>query len=133
MKINYLDHVNLRTSRLEELKAFYQKVLGLQEGPRPDFSFGGAWLYCGDRPVVHLVAVPERPDPPQTLALEHFAFAAEGLAEFLELLRRHHIAYRVGVAPGFGIRQVNIHDPDGNRLHVDFGPAENADLSSFQP
>ena len=27
----------------------------LAPGPRPNFSFGGAWMYCGDRPAVHLV------------------------------------------------------------------------------
>lgn len=133
MKVKHLDHVNIRTTRLEDLSAFYREVLGLQEGPRPDFAFEGAWLYCGDRPVVHLVAVPEPPEPPRKLSLEHFAFAAEGLAEFLEHLRQRRIGYRVGVAPGFGIRQVNIHDPDGNHLHVDFGPEEEADLSAYQP
>jgi len=133
VNIKYLDHVNLRTHRLDELKTFYREVLGFREGARPEFSFGGAWLYCGDRPVVHLVAVSEAPDPPKKLSLEHFAFAAEGLAEFLDHLRRHGVAYRIGIAPGFGIRQVNFHDPDGNRLHVDFAPEEEADLGSFQP
>jgi hypothetical protein len=28
--------------------------------------------------------------------------------------------------PGFGTVQVNVHDPDGNHIHVDFAPAEAA-------
>jgi catechol-2,3-dioxygenase len=133
MKINYLDHINLRTTQLEALGTFYREVLGFREGPRPEFGFDGAWLYCGDRPVVHLVAASETPDPPSKLSLEHFAFTAEGLAEFLDHLRRLRVAYRIGIAPGFGIRQVNFHDIDGNHLHVDFAPDEEADLSPYQP
>jgi catechol 2,3-dioxygenase-like lactoylglutathione lyase family enzyme len=133
MKINYLDHINLRTTNLQALKAFYQEVLGFREGPRPASTVDGAWLYCGKRPAVHLVAATEAPDPPRRLALEHFAFAAEGLAEFLAHLRKRRIAYRVAVAPGSGIRQVNFHDADGNRLHVDFAPGEKADLTPYEP
>jgi len=133
MKINYLDHVNIRTSKLGPLQAFYEDVLGFHVGARPDFPSPGAWLYCGDRPVVHLVVVSSPPSPPSELSLEHFAFAAEGLADFLAHLRRHRIAYRVGVAPGFGIQQVNFHDPEGNHLHVDFAPEEEADVSPYDP
>ena len=79
MNINYLDHVNIRTSELERLVTFYTEVLGFQVGQRPDFAFPGAWLYCGDRPVVHLIAVDDTPRPGNALSLEHFAFAAEGL------------------------------------------------------
>ena len=34
------------------------------------------------------------------------------------LFARHRLA--LGEVPGWGITQVNIHDPDGNHLHVDF-------------
>ncbi|WP_371933297.1 VOC family protein [Ruegeria discodermiae] len=55
MPIRRLDHVNVVTSNLEEMVAWYETVLGLRSGPRPDFSFGGAWLCAGDAPIVHLV------------------------------------------------------------------------------
>lgn len=49
VRIRYLDHVNLRTTLLDRLMAFYGDVLGFSQGPRPDFAFDGAWFYCGEQ------------------------------------------------------------------------------------
>jgi len=121
--IRFLDHVNVRTANLERLACFYEDVLGLPRGARPDLGFPGAWMYAGDRPVVHLVGVAEQPEPAGALRLEHFAFAATGLAGFLARLEAHGIAYRRTIQLGTGAVVINIHDPDGNRLHIDFSPA----------
>jgi catechol 2,3-dioxygenase-like lactoylglutathione lyase family enzyme len=131
MPLNRLDHVNLRTANLQALQDFYIEVLGMTLGARPPFAFGGAWLYSGPPgteklPTVHLVEVPDQPAPKGELRLEHFAFAAEGLGDFLATLKRHGVSYRIGVVPGFEIIQVNVNDPDGNHIHVDFAPAEAA-------
>ena len=130
MPLARLDHVNLRTADLPAMVAFYTEVLGMTAGPRPPFAFGGAWLYCGEgeakQATVHLVEVARRPEPEGELRLEHFAFAADGLAGFLAELKRRGIGYRIGVVPGLGIIQVNLHDPDGNHIHVDFAAAEGA-------
>jgi hypothetical protein len=77
---------------------------------------------------VHLVEVAK---PPAALEprLEHFAIAAEGMADFLAHLRARKVPYRCGEAPGFGIRQVNLWDPDGNHIHVDFTGEEAVDTS----
>ncbi|HEY9539422.1 MAG TPA: VOC family protein [Kiloniellaceae bacterium] len=128
MPLSRLDHVNLRTAELAAMQTFYSEVLGMSLGPRPPFSFDGAWLYCGGQATVHLVEVPRRPAPEGELRLEHFAFAAEGLAEFLALLRRRGLPYRIGVLPALGTVQVNLHDPDGNHIHVDFAAAEAASV-----
>jgi catechol 2,3-dioxygenase-like lactoylglutathione lyase family enzyme len=124
MPLARLDHVNLRTADLAAMQDFYTEVLGMTLGPRPPFAFGGAWLYCGGQATVHLVEVAAQPAPEGELRLEHFAFAAEGLADFLALLKRRGEPYRIGVVPGLGTVQVNLHDPDGNHIHVDFAPAE---------
>ena len=113
-----LDHVNLRTRQLAEMVDFYSHI-GLSPGPRPPFAFGGAWLYCGSRAVVHLVEVDQAPAG-QDPSLEHFALRGENMDAFLALLDGAGIDYRIGVVPGYGTRQVNIFDPDGNHLHVDF-------------
>jgi catechol 2,3-dioxygenase-like lactoylglutathione lyase family enzyme len=120
-----LDHVNIRTAGLEVMCAFYCDVLGLVRGPRPPFSFGGAWLYCAGRPVVHLVEVATPPAPPEgaALALSHFAFSATGMADLVARLRAAAISHRLNVVPGYGTNQVAMRDPDGNDLHVDF-PAD---------
>ena len=41
-----LDHVNLRTANLDVMVAWYGRILGMHPGPRPGFSFPGAWLYA---------------------------------------------------------------------------------------
>lgn len=124
MALLSLEHVNLRTARLEVMCAFYSGVLGLERGPRPPFAFGGAWLYCGGKPVLHLVEVPEPASASGSLSLEHFAFAGTGLSEFLQGLGARGVEYRLTRLPGSGQHQVFLHDPDGNRLHVDFDGAE---------
>lgn len=122
-----LDHVNVRTPRLAVLKDFYVAVLGLTDGARPDFPFTGAWLYCGKQPVIHLVEVgPEQPWAPagSDAALQHFAFAAEGMPEFLACLNERSVSFRIRSLPEWGLCQVHLQDPDGNHLHVDFPIAE---------
>ena len=51
-----MDHFTILTDRLDETVAFYDELLGLQAGERPPFKFPGAWLYCGGRAVLHIVA-----------------------------------------------------------------------------
>jgi catechol 2,3-dioxygenase-like lactoylglutathione lyase family enzyme len=123
MRIRF-DHVNVRTPNLQGMIAFYTEVLGLRVGPRPPFSFNGAWLYADEQAVVHLVEVPEGPRPTGQLRLEHVAFASEDLPGFIGRLRAAGVEYRVGILTGFGTKQVNVLDPDGNRLHVDFAASE---------
>ncbi|MEX0758539.1 MAG: VOC family protein [Tistlia sp.] len=130
MALTQLSHVNLRTADLDGLIGFYGEVLRLELGWRPPFDFPGAWLYCGEHPVVHLVGE-TRPRAAEDPRLEHFAFAAEGLAEFLAHLRACKVAYWVRIVPGNEQRQVNFLDPDANHIHVDFDRSETADLSDY--
>lgn len=116
-----LDHVNLRTANLEAMVDFYRDALGLQPGPRPPFDFPGAWLYCQGQAVIHLVEVPHAPAN-QAPQLEHFALRGHDLPSFLERLQSLGIAYRIALLPEWNVRQVNIFDPDGNHLHIDFTP-----------
>ncbi len=60
MAVNALDHYTIVTADLDASVAFYTEVLGLKDGPRPAFDAPGAWLYCDDRPVVHLIGGPGR-------------------------------------------------------------------------
>jgi len=113
------DHINIRTANLARMIAWYTDVLGLVPGVRPDFPFPGAWLYLGDHALVHLVEV-ETPPKTSDPRLEHFALRASDMELFLQKLRVRDQDYRVSEVPGFGIAQVNIHDPDGNHIHIDF-------------
>ncbi len=126
MALIELDHVNIRTTRLAEMVRFYETVLELAPGARPPFRSEGAWLYCGDKAAVHLVEVPETPDAPKP-RIEHFAFRAAGLADFLERIKSQNVAYRVSIVPELSIVQVNIFDPDGNHIEIAFRPEERVD------
>jgi len=122
--IGRLDHVNVRTADLARLVRFYTDVLGLTNGERPPFDFPGAWLYAGQEAVIHLVGVEQQPQPQGALTLEHFAFSASNLPEFLARLERLNVEYQRSRQAGTGTVVLNLRDPDGNRLHVDFPASE---------
>ena len=99
--IDRLDHINLRTSRLDALIEWYGRVLDMHPGPRPDFGFAGAWLYAGDQAMVHIVEVPDEPaSDPDDLKLEHGAFRATGLKDFVDRLEAMGEAMERRPAPG---------------------------------
>ena len=118
MKIEKLDHVNLRTTRLDELIAWYGDILGMEPGPRPDFPFPGAWLYAGGHPVIHLVETDSKPGP--TGAIDHVAWIAVGYDEMKERLEQKSVSFKLMDVPSSPVRQIFIHDPNGVRLELNF-------------
>lgn len=126
IRLKRLDHVNLRTHRLDTMIEWYTRVLALQSGDRPDFPFTGAWLYLDDRPIVHLVGIEEdsAKGSDVELKLEHFAISATGMADFEQHLEKHGVHYQRSEVPGFKLVQYNIWDPDGNHIHIDFAADE---------
>ena len=125
MQIEKLDHVNLRTTQLKALIDWYTDVLGMRAGDRPDFPFPGAWMYAGEAAVVHLIDIEGAPGigSEVELKLEHFAFSAKGRFEFEAKLEALGERYQQLEIPSFNIIQINIWDPDGNHIHIDF-PAD---------
>ena len=126
MKIDRLDHVNLVTADMARMSKWYEAVMGLQIGPRPNFPVAGAWLYAGKAAVVHLV---ERNDQKRVgsevgLKLEHFAFSASGMAKFEQTLKKLGEQYDRIELRDAGTIQFHLSDPDGNHIHVDFDAAE---------
>ena len=83
VSVGLLDHYNLRTRKYRETVDFYTKVLGLENDPRPNFSFPGAWLYVGDSAVLHIIAGRKLPAEPGGV-LDHMAFSASGLPAVTE-------------------------------------------------
>ncbi|MEO0380803.1 MAG: VOC family protein [Pseudomonadota bacterium] len=122
MQITRLDHVNLRTTQLEAMIAWYVDVLGLKNGARPDFGFPGAWLYAGEVAVVHLVEVTSDPGvgSEAELKLEHFALRATDADKFEARLEDQGIAFQKSGIDALDLVAFNIWDPDGNHIHVDF-------------
>lgn len=101
---------------------WYETVLGLQSGPRPDFPFGGAWLYAGDAAVVHLVEDTDqaRCGSEVALKLEHFAFSAAGASAFEKALKTNGRPFKRIEVRSAGLVQFHVSDPDGNHVHIDF-------------
>ena len=120
MPVRGLDHINVATAKLEETKRFFMDVLDLTEGWRPDFPFPGAWLYLGDRAVVHLVGIDAERRPSAEAALDHFAFAAQGYDETVARLTEKGIQFGAVGVPGSAIRQLFIRDPNGVNVELNF-------------
>ena len=57
------DHFTILTDNLETTEAFYNTILGLAVGTRPNFNFPGLWLYSGDAAILHVVKKDELPNP----------------------------------------------------------------------
>lgn len=122
MQIGKLDHVNVRTSQLDAMIDWYRNVLGMRIGDRPDFPFPGAWMYAGEAAPVHLVGIDgESGAGSETeLKLEHFAFSATGGAVFQAKLKTLGMQYKRVDIPEINVYQINLWDPDGNHIHIDF-------------
>lgn len=126
MPVRRLDHVNVVTSNLEEMVAWYESILGLRSGARPDFPFAGAWLYAGETAVVHLVEDTEgaRTGSEASLKLEHFAFWATDASVFERKIQEYGDPFKKIEVRGAGLAQFHVSDPDGNHVHVDFDLTE---------
>lgn len=70
--IKGLDHWAIVTGDEAKCTSFYQGVLGLKVGARPQLTFKGIWFYSGDVPIVHVIS--DRAfQPGQTGAFDHIA------------------------------------------------------------
>jgi catechol 2,3-dioxygenase-like lactoylglutathione lyase family enzyme len=139
MGVSRLEHVNIRCARLAATKAFYIDIIGLADGPRPKFPFGGAWLYCGDTAVIHLVDAADHPGSwtgtlekevgarasnaasgLDTGAFDHVAFHGEDFDGMREALRMAGLKFRDRVVPGTGLKQIFVPDPEGVMVELNF-------------
>ncbi len=119
-----LNHYNLRASRplLENLRAFYCDVVGLEPGPRPPLRSSGYWLYAGGRDVLHLseAAPDERREFGAVSTFDHVAFSCAGCAAYRAVLERHGVEYETATVPGTGRVQLFFADPAGNGVELSF-------------
>jgi catechol 2,3-dioxygenase-like lactoylglutathione lyase family enzyme len=132
MKFGGFLHLNIRCSErdLPAIERFYGDVLGLKKGYRPNFTFGGIWLYDGDDPIVHVSArFPEgyvAKNEKHSGSVDHIAFKASGAADFRKLLKRLGVTFEEQNIPNAGY-QVFLHDPVGTKLEFNFLDEQVAD------
>ena len=106
-------HVSLNVNDVEACLRFYVDLLGLEELPRPDFGFPGAWLSAGPQQI-HLIHSDDHSAPPG----QHFAFRVEDLDAACEELQTSGVE----VSKPFEIPQVGrqafLQDPAGNLIEL---------------
>ena len=119
MPVVALDHYTIGTADLDRAVAFYESAIGLKRGKRPPFDFPGAWMYAGERPIVHLFTE-DGSEPTRTGAFDHIAFTASGVDAIRARLESLRIDYRHHQVPGAAGQQLFQTDPDGVRIELTF-------------
>lgn len=119
MALADLDHYNITTDDLERSVKFYEDVLGLRKGKRPNVKIPGAWLYCGEKAVVHLVSV-DRNDRNGMGTLDHVAFRATDFEGTRANLQERGIKFSEMSLLDFKVQQIFVHDPDGVKVELNF-------------
>ena len=137
-----LFHTAIRTADLAGTIAFYTRVLGLEQVPRPaTLKFPGAWLAVpGGDAIIHVYAGEAARDPDGRLAadneagvVDHLAMRARGFTGYLRVLDAHGIAWRAQNRAGEPVWQLFVHDPSGHKLELSFDQAQETDLPVVIP
>ncbi len=123
MPATSMNHFTVLTDDVDATIRFYGDLLGLHAGPRPNFSFPGAWLYATDTPILHVVGGRPRSEL-RPGVIDHMAFTGRDLAATLSALREKGIEHTCRRQVTSGIWQVFFTDPNGARVELDFDPGE---------
>ena len=126
MSVGVLDHFNIRTRKLADTVRFYEDILGLEKGARPDFAFPGAWMYSEGKAVVHLVDISktEEPQKPDSGVVHHVAFVSRGFAEMQKRLESKAFKYDSRQVPGGDLWQIFVDDPNGVMIELNYEAAK---------
>ncbi|WP_375411168.1 VOC family protein [uncultured Bradyrhizobium sp.] len=122
MSVGLLDHFNIRTRKLADTVRFYEDVLDLKSGDRPNFNFPGAWMYSDGKPVVHLVDISKTDEQqkPDSGVVHHVAFASRGFADMKQRLKSKDLPFDVREVPGVAVWQIFVTDPNGVMLELNY-------------
>ena len=129
IQVTAIDHVVLRTTRLEQMVAFYRDVLGCHVERELPADVGLTQLRAGSA-LIDLVPVDSKlgrmgggPPTEKDNNLDHFCLRIQPLAEkcIRQHLERHGVevgdfSNRYG-AEGFG-ESIYLNDPDGNVVEL---------------
>ena len=106
-----IHHVSINVTDVESAKQFYVEVLELEDLPRPDLGFSGAWLKAGNQEI-HLLGIDSGRPPKE----QHFAFLVENIDQVTRQLEKHGITFGSEMNIPNVCRQIFAHDPSGNMI-----------------
>ena len=126
MSVGTLDHFNIRTRQLAETVRFYEDVMGLEKGPRPNFAFPGAWMYSEGKAVVHIVDISKTDEAqkPDSGVVHHVAFASRGFDAMRERLSSKKMPFDARQVPGGELWQIFVNDPNGVMIELNYEAAK---------
>ena len=143
MPLQHLQHFLIQTTDLKATAKWYVDVLGMREGPHPDFKFPVVWLYLGDEDVLHLTEggtgvsenrmqyLGQQSEAAEgTGVVDHVAFRADGLKDMLESLTAKGVDFTTRQVSEHGLFQIFLFDPNGVKIELNF---ENAEAEGIAP
>ena len=137
MPLHHLEHFLIQSADIQATRDWYVRVLGMRDGPHPDFGFPVHWLYIGEKDVLHLTqgganvsANRKRYLGQESQAtrgsgvVDHLAFRATGLDETIERLGRLGVEFKERQVDDQGLYQLFLFDPNGVKVELNFAAAE---------
>ena len=127
MSVSSMNHFTILTDDLDATLSFYGEFLGLRPGPRPPFTFPGAWLYAdgGNDPILHVIGGRPRAELVKGV-IDHMAFSARDLPGTVAKLQAKAQGYELRRLPAYGTWQLFFWDPNGAKVELDFDASEPA-------
>jgi catechol 2,3-dioxygenase-like lactoylglutathione lyase family enzyme len=137
MPLTHLEHFLIQAEDLEATKDWYVRVLGMRDGPHPDFGFPVHWLYLGEHDVLHMTQGgakvsanrmrylgQESAATQGSGVIDHVAFRATGLAETIAHFEALGIDFKERQVDDQGLYQLFLFDPNGVKVELNFAAAE---------
>ena len=143
MPLTHLEHFLIQTEDLDGTVAWYTDVLGMEQGPHPDFKMPVRWLYLSDEPVLHLTVGGENVSENRKKYLgqqstatkgsgvvDHVAFRATGLADMIAHLDAKGVDYTKRQVDDQELFQIFLIDPNEVKVELNFAAAEAKDIKA---
>ncbi len=138
MPLAHIEHYLIAADDLGATRDWYRDVLGMREGPHPDFGFPVHWMYLGEQDVVHISQNARTASELQrrylgrtsensgsgTGAVDHIAFRASGLRETIARLEAKGVQFSQRRANGQALYQLFLYDPNGVKIELNFAAEE---------
>ena len=131
MPLKVLNHIQIRTSKLDETRNFFVDVLGLTDVFRPMFPERGHWFYCDgdDAPFVHLTedaceGSPRTVKGTTGTGVDHMALFGTDVDSMIASLESNDVEFEKVVAGGESMNQLYGHEPNGLKIELGIFPEE---------